>query len=83
MNSKNQKNTIDNSIKAFLTERKNDINGVYLNKLISEDIKDIKEQINYPINNITNEVSSREKILFKKAQKKRKKNWSLQKFMKL
>ena len=79
-NSKNQKNTIDNSIKAFPTERKNNINGVCLNKLIWEDIKDIKEQINYPINTNTNEVSSREKILFKKAQKKRKKNWSLQKF---
>ena len=81
INNKNHKNTIDNnSIKAFATERKNNINGICLNKLIWEDIKDIKEQISYPINNNSNEVSSKEKILFKNAQKKRKKNWSIQKF---
>ena len=45
-NNKNQKNTNDNnSIKAFATERKSNINGICLNKLIWEDIKDIKEQI--------------------------------------
>ena len=76
-NSKIQKNTIDNSIKAFSTERKSNINGVCLNNLIWEDIK---EQIKYPINNNSNEFSSREKILFKRAKNKRKKNWSIQKF---
>jgi hypothetical protein len=80
-NNKNQKNTIDNnSIKAFGTERKSNINGICLNKLIWEDIKNIKEQIKYPISNNDNVVSSKEKILFKNAQKKRKKNWSIQKF---
>ena len=79
-NNKNQKNTNDNnSIKAFATERKSNINGICLNKLIWEDIKDIKEQITYPIDSNANEISSKEKILFKNAQKKRKKNWSIQK----